>query len=66
MEKGKIARLMDRGYGFISVEGKEEDLFFHANDLQGIEFNTLKEGDEVSFEVREGSKGPAAVNIERA
>ena len=45
MEKGKIARIMDKGYGFIAVEGQEKDLFFHSNELQGSEFDDLKEGD---------------------
>ncbi len=66
MPTGKIARIMDRGYGFIAREGEEKDLFFHSNDLQGIEFNDLKEGDEVTFEVAQGRKGPAAVNVSRA
>jgi len=65
MEKGKIARLTDKGYGFIAREGEEKDLFFHSNDLQGIEFNSLKEGDEVTFEVKQGQKGPAAVKVTR-
>jgi len=47
MEKGKIARLTDRGFGFISREGEQKDLFFHSNELQGVSFNDLREGDEV-------------------
>jgi len=36
MQKGTIARLMDKGYGFIkSADGGDKDLFFHANELQG-------------------------------
>jgi CspA family cold shock protein len=54
---------MDRGYGFIKGEG-EEDLFFHSNDLQGVEFNTLKEGQEVLFEKGKGRDSrPQAVNV---
>lgn len=56
---------MDRGYGFIEIEGEEKDLFFHSNDLQGVDFNSLKEGDKVTFEIKEGPKGPAAVNVSR-
>lgn len=66
MPTGKIARIMDRGYGFISREGEEKDLFFHSNDLQGVEFEELREGDEVSFDIEQGRKGPAAVNVTRA
>ncbi len=66
MQKGTIARLTDRGYGFISYEGAEKDLFFHANELKGVEFNELKDGDEVTFEIAEGPKGPNATNVSRA
>ena len=65
--KGKIARLTDRGFGFISREGEEKDLFFHSNNLsEGLQFNDLKEGDEVTFEVEQSEKGPGAVKIARA
>ena len=66
MQEGVIARLTDRGFGFISREGEEKDLFFHSNELQGVEFNELKEGDAVTFEVSDGPKGPAATNVSRA
>ena len=65
MQKGTIARLMDKGYGFIKVEGEDKDLFFHTNELQGVDFDSLKEGDEVEFEVTEGQKGPQAVQVSR-
>ncbi|PIR74070.1 MAG: cold-shock protein [Candidatus Magasanikbacteria bacterium CG10_big_fil_rev_8_21_14_0_10_47_10] len=66
MQKGKIARLTDRGFGFIAIEGEEKELFFHANELIDVEYNDLKEGDEVTFEVTEGPKGPAASQVRRA
>lgn len=66
MQTGKIARLTDRGFGFIAIEGEEKDLFFHANELVDVEFNDLKEGDEVTFEISEGPKGPAASQVRRA
>lgn len=65
MEEGTIARLTDRGYGFISREGQEKDLFFHANELQNVQFNDLKEGDAVTFDVTEGPKGQNATNINK-
>ncbi|NQV00399.1 MAG: cold shock domain-containing protein [Parcubacteria group bacterium] len=65
MEKGKIARLTDRGFGFITREGEEKDLFFHSNELVDVEFNDLKEGDEVEFDVGEGEKGPNATKVSR-
>jgi len=65
MQEGTIARLTDREFGFISREGEEKDLFFHSSDLKDVEFNDLKEGDKVTFEVTEGEKGPRATNVNR-
>ncbi len=65
MTEGTIARLTDRGFGFISQEGEEKDLFFHANELQGADFNDLREGDKVTFEITEGPKGLNATNVNR-
>ncbi len=63
MTKGIIKKLTDRGFGFITSEG-EEDLFFHSNSLEGVEFNSLNEGQEVEFEKGQGREGrPAAVNV---
>ena len=63
MQEGTIARLTDKGYGFISREGEEKDLFFHANELVDVEYNDLNEGDKVTFEVAEGPKGPNATKV---
>ena len=65
MEEGTIARVTDRGFGFIARDGEEKDVFFHANELKGAEFNDLKEGDKVTFEVSEGPKGVNAVNVSK-
>jgi CspA family cold shock protein len=64
--EGKIKKIMtQRGFGFISLdEGK--DIFFHCSGLKDVDLEDLKEGDAVSFEVEEDSKGPRAVNVERA
>lgn len=62
MQTGTIARL-NNGYGFITREGEDKDLFFHANELNGVEFDHLREGDKVEFEVGEGPKGPNAVKV---
>ena len=64
--KGTIARLTEQGFGFITPEGGDKDVFFHANEVQGVEFNDLREGDVVTFEMTEGPKGPAAANVTRA
>lgn len=65
MADGKIARVTDRGFGFISRDGEDNDLFFHSSELQGVEFNELKEGDEVTFEVSEGPKGLNATKVSK-
>lgn len=62
MQTGTIARL-NNGYGFISRDGEEKDLFFHVNELQGVAFDDLREGDKVQFEVGESAKGPNAVQV---
>lgn len=66
MQKGTIARIMDKGYGFIKVEGQEKDLFFHSNDVSGVMFDELSEGDVVTFEATQGDKGPQASNVQLA
>ncbi|MDP3057683.1 MAG: cold shock domain-containing protein [bacterium] len=63
---GTIKTLTDKGYGFIAREGETKDLFFHSKNLNGVTFAELKVGDAVSFEVEEGQKGLAAVNVARA
>ena len=67
MVKGTIRRLIpDRGYGFIKTED-EKDLFFHRNDIEGVEFASLSEGQEVEFEVGQGRDGrPQAVKVRLA
>ena len=65
MQEGIIARLTDKGFGFISREGEEKDLFFHSNELVGVDYNDLREGDKVTFEVEEGPKGLNAVKVQK-
>lgn len=62
---GTIKTLLDKGFGFISREGEAKDLFFHSNELKGVMFDDLKVGDQVTFEVVDGQKGPAATNVAR-
>ncbi|MEK7167637.1 MAG: cold shock domain-containing protein, partial [Patescibacteria group bacterium] len=57
--QGTIKKLTDKNFGFISRDNGEKDLFFHANELDGISFSDLREGDMVSFEVIDSEKGPA-------
>ena len=63
MAKGTIRQLMDRGFGFIKTE-EEKDLFFHRNEIEGVEFSSLRAGQEVEFEMGQDSKGrPQAVKV---
>lgn len=65
MQQGIIARLTDKGFGFITREGEEKDLFFHSNELVDVSYNDLREGDKVEFEVEEGPKGLNAVKVKK-
>ena len=63
MHTGKVKKLVrERGFGFISdADGNE--VFFHRNNLVGVEFDALNENDELEFEVEKSSKGPSAINV---
>ncbi|HZJ40676.1 MAG TPA: cold shock domain-containing protein [Candidatus Saccharimonadales bacterium] len=63
---GTIKTLTDKGFGFITAEGQEKDLFFHSNALVGVQFSELREGDAVSFETEMSPKGMNAVDVKRA
>ena len=63
--EGVIKNLTDKGFGFITVDGEDKDLFFHKNELSGVSYEELKEGDKVSFEKADSEKGPNAVNVAR-
>ncbi|MEK7631079.1 MAG: cold shock domain-containing protein [Patescibacteria group bacterium] len=65
MMNGTIKTLTDKGYGFIARNGEEKDLFFHSKELNGVMYDELKVGDNVTFEVSDGPKGPAATNVSR-
>ena len=63
--EGTIKKLTDKNFGFIAQDDSDKDLFFHASELDGVEFNELSEGDKVSFELNETPKGPAAVKVKK-
>ncbi|MFH1187945.1 MAG: cold shock domain-containing protein, partial [bacterium] len=50
--QGTIKKLTDKNFGFIAQDGGR-DLFFHANNLDGVDFDQLREGDAVTFEVEQ-------------
>ncbi|MDQ0243495.1 cold-shock protein CspD [Priestia abyssalis] len=52
----------EKGFGFISVEGGD-DVFVHFTAIQGEGFKTLEEGQDVSFDIVEGNRGPQAANV---
>jgi len=62
MAEGSIKRLTDKGYGFINT-GQEKDLFFHSSSLEGVSFEELREGQQVSYTEGRGQKGPCAENV---
>lgn len=62
MEVGKIKKLTDRGFGFIAAsDGKE--VFFHHSACQSVAFDSLNEGEEVTFDRESDAKGPRARNV---
>jgi len=63
---GTIKTLTDRGFGFITPEGEEKDVFFHSSALSGVEFDELNIGDSVTFDIEDSDKGPRAVNVSKA
>jgi len=53
-----------KGYGFIAREDNEKDVFVHNSAAQAANVE-LREGDAITFEVEQGAKGPAAVNLQK-
>lgn len=70
MTRGVIKRLMgNRGFGFIQVEGRSEDLFFHNSSVEGISFDAMTEGQAVEFEEEPDPRDPSrqrAVHVRSA
>mgnify|MGYP002760167122 FL=1 len=63
MAQGTVDFFNDTGgYGFISTEDADEDVFFHMEDIGGPD---LEEGQDLEFEIVQADKGPRAKNVER-
>jgi len=59
--EGIVKKWLDRGYGFINVEGNDDDFFVHHSSLDGA--YELREGQNVVFDMENTPKGPSAINV---
>ena len=62
---GTVARLNERGYGFIASPPLEKDIFFHHRELHGVSVEELREGDMITFYFGGGTRGDVATDIVR-
>jgi CspA family cold shock protein len=61
--KGTVKRWLDeRGYGFIETDNENEDVFIHSSEVNGA--YSLRQGQEVEFEIESTDRGPKAVNLQ--
>ena len=65
MLQGKVKWFhAEKGFGFIEVEG-QDDVFVHFSAIQGEGYKSLEEGQDVTFEIVEGARGPQAANVQK-
>ena len=53
----------EKGFGFITVDGTEQDVFVHFSGIEIDGYKTLDDNQAVSFEITQGDRGPQAVNV---
>lgn len=53
----------EKGYGFIAVEGSNDDVFVHYSAIDAAGFRSLEEGQKVEFEITQGPKGQQADGV---
>lgn len=64
MSKGIIKFFNEKkGWGFVTDNESQKELFVHFSNIKGDGFKTLQENDEVEYEIQDGQKGPQAVNV---
>ena len=64
--KGKVKWFSNvKGYGFIQSEASPKDIFVHYKSIEGEGYKTLKDKEDVEFELSEGQKGPHAIKVTR-
>ena len=62
MTEGKIKKITDKGFGFIESPSGQ-DMFFHSSSVEGEQFDELREGQRVTYEIGRGPRGPRAERV---
>ena len=64
MANGTVKWFNDqKGYGFITPDEGDKDLFVHQSAIDATGYRSLAEGAQVSYDVEQGPKGPSAANV---
>jgi len=64
LAEGKVKWFNEaKGFGFIEPKEGDKDIFVHYSSIKSDGYKSLKQGDEVSFEITQGPKGPQAINV---